>query len=88
VRLANAGSMNVAFTAAPDGKRARLHIVNYAGRTGLNPVTVTLLGRYRFAKFRDLERTEPMTLPLRTEYGRTALYLPGFRICAVLDLEM
>lgn len=86
LRQSNAGSMNISFVAASCGS-ARLHLVNYSGRPGLNPVTLTLLDRYRQARFRSLEKPESMQIPVAREYGRSAVYLPPFSVCATLDLE-
>ena len=86
LRQSNAGSMSVAFKGGSRGS-ARLHLVNYSGRPGLNPVTLTLLDRYRQARFRSLEKPESMRIPVAREYGRSALYLPPFAVCATLDLE-
>jgi hypothetical protein len=88
VRLANAGSCILAMTQSADGRRATLCIVNYAGRPGLNPVSATLLRACRAARLRIPERPGTTNLPLRKEYDRTALELPEFRSCAVVDLEL
>jgi hypothetical protein len=86
LRQSNAGSMNVAFTAAASGF-ARLQLVNYAGRPGLNPVTLTFFDHYRRARFRSLENPQPTEIPVGREYERSAVYLPPFSICATLELE-
>jgi hypothetical protein len=88
LRLANAGSCNGYFSGSVDRKHASLQIVNYSGRPGLNPVTVTLLEPYHTAKFRSLERPEDAEIPIRKEYGRTVLELPEFSIYGRVDLEL
>jgi hypothetical protein len=87
LRQSNAGSMSVTFTAAAGGF-ARLHLVNYSGRPGLDPVTLTFLNRYRRARFRSLENPQPAEIPVAREYERSAAYLPPFSIGATLELEL
>lgn len=87
LRQANAGSMNISFMAKPGGERARLHIVNYSGRRGLNPVTLTFLAHYRSARFRSIEEPKAAGIPIHREYDRSAVYLPQFSVCATLELE-
>jgi hypothetical protein len=88
VRVANAGSCSLTLASSPDARRAELRIINYAGRPGLNPVTVTLLHPYRAARFRTLERPDPVELPVHREYGRAAVYLPHFATYSELSLEL
>lgn len=87
LRQANAGAMSVSLTATSDARRARLQLVNYSGRPGLNPVTLTLLHRYRSARFRSLENPGGADIPLEREHERTAVYLPRFSVCGTVDLE-
>jgi hypothetical protein len=87
LRQANAGSMSVLMAAAANARRARLQLVNYAGRPGLNPVTLTLLHRYRTARFRTRANPAPAEVPVAQEYGRTAVYLPQFSTCGTLDVQ-
>ncbi|MBK7930962.1 MAG: hypothetical protein IPJ98_26850 [Bryobacterales bacterium] len=87
VRHANAGSMNITYAASPDGRRARLELVSYSLQRALNPVTLTLHGQFSKAMFRSCASPAPATVPLAIEYGRTAIYLPHFTVCATVDLQ-
>jgi len=87
VRHANAGSMNITYAASADQSRVRLELVSYSLQRALNPVTLTLHGRFAKALFRSCATPAPATVPLAIEYGRTAIYLPHFTVCATVDLQ-
>ncbi len=87
IRHANAGAMNITYTASADGRHARLQLVSYSHQRALNPVTLTLYNRYRTALFRSLTSPAVKEVPVAVEYGRTAVYLPHFAICGTVDLH-
>jgi hypothetical protein len=86
VRQANAGSMSISLETSPGGKRTLVQLVNYPGRPGLNPVTLTFLQRFHTARFLSPGEA-PVEISVEREHARSAVYLPQFPVCGTLELE-
>ncbi len=88
LRFFNTGTLNCYYTASPDGKKALLHIINYAMRAGGSPVSVAFTRRFRAARIWKLEdaAAAPMEL-FPTEDGGVEVHLPAFSVYAAVELE-
>ncbi len=88
IRLFNTGSLNSFYTGSADGRRAVLHIINYAMRQFGHPVSVSFKRRYRSARLVMLGAWRPSVLETRpTLDGGIEVHLPPFPIYAAVELE-
>ncbi len=88
VRFFNTGTLNSHYTGSEDGRRAVLHIINYAMRQFGHPVSVAFTRRYRAARIWPLGASAPAPLELhRTLDGGVEVHVPPFPIYAAIELE-
>jgi hypothetical protein len=88
LRLYNAMTMNVAYTANPDGSKAVVEVLNFSLRPATHPVTVAVSKRYRTAAMRTLDNEEGRPLePVKTRFG-IELPLPEFSTYCAIELEV
>jgi hypothetical protein len=85
VRLWNAGGSNSIYTAAPDGSRTLVQIVNYSVGGEADSISLWLKNPYRAARFWSLGANEPKSLQKATGSGE--FYLPPFAVYAAVELE-
>ena len=86
VRFWNAGSAGSYFTAAPDGKRAVVHLLFYTDR-GATSVTVRVAGNYRTGKLWTLDGPEPRPIEMDLQTDAVELHLPTVSQYAAAELE-
>lgn len=88
LRLFNTGTLNSFYTGSADGRRAVLHIINYAMRQFGHPVSVSFKRRYRAARIVTLGAQTPSPLEMRSTLdGGIEVHLPPFPIYAAVELE-
>jgi hypothetical protein len=87
LRLFNAGSTNSHYTAAPDGKRGLLQILNYAMRPAGHPVSVTFPVRYRAARLWSLAAREAAPMKIVGAERGVELHLPALGAYTAIELE-
>jgi len=86
VRFWNAGSAGSYVTAAPDGKRAVVHMLFYTDRATA-PVTVRVAGSYRKGMLRTLDGPEPRPIEMDLQEDAVELHLPTVSQYAAAELE-
>jgi hypothetical protein len=86
VRFWNAGSAGSYFTAAPDRKRAVVHMLFYTDRGGTS-VTVRVSGNYRTGKLWTLDGPEPRPIEMDLQKDAVELHLPTVSQYAAAELE-
>ena len=87
IRLYNAASFNVSYTASGDGKRAAVQLLNFALRAPAHQVTVSIGKNYGRATICSLDRPEPEPVRIeRTRFG-IEIPLPGFEVYCAIELE-
>ncbi len=88
LRFWNGGAVGSYFTAAPDRKRAVVHMLFYAFILGDNRPTVRVAGRYRTARLWTLDQPAPRILDLELKQDAVELHLPPVRGYAAAELEV
>ena len=86
LRFWNAGSVSAYYTAAPDGKRAVVHMLYYANRGPVSSL-VRVVGAWRSAKLWNLDQSDPRPLEVSPQDGAVELQLPAISQYAALELE-
>ncbi|MBP1600436.1 MAG: hypothetical protein H6Q06_587 [Acidobacteria bacterium] len=88
LRFWNGGAVGSYFTAAPDRKRAVVHMLFYAFILGDNRPTVRVSGRYRTARLWTLDQPAPRDLNMEVKEDAVELHLPPVRGYAAAELEV
>ena len=88
IRFFNAGSISSNYLAAPGGKSALLHVINYSGRAGGNPATVWLRQVYRTAQLWSADRDQPEQLKVTPEAYGVEVYLPPLPVYGGIELSV
>jgi hypothetical protein len=87
IRLWNAGGTNSIYTAATDGSRSLVQIVNYSLGGENDSISLWLKDAYRSARFWSLGSNQPTSLRIVTEFGEAELHLPAFPVYAAVEVE-
>lgn len=87
LRLYNPGASGSNYSASPDGKKALLQLVNYAGRNA-NPVSVWTARRYRTAGLWTLGAAAPAAVKHASVFDGMEFYLPQTGSFAALEFEI
>ncbi|HWR51268.1 MAG TPA: hypothetical protein VN428_09185 [Bryobacteraceae bacterium] len=87
VRLFNTGTLNTFYTGTADGRRAMLHIINYAMRRFGHPASVAFTGKFRTAKMWTPEGPAKALDLAPTLDGGIEVHLPAFNLYAAVELE-
>ena len=87
VRIWNGGSLNVYYTASPDGRTALLQLLNYAARVPGQDVTAGVAITYRSARIYTLEEPAGKPIALQKVRDGLELNLPRFVVCAAIEFE-
>jgi hypothetical protein len=85
-RLWNGLSLNVFFTASPDGQSSLLQLINYAATVPGQAVTAGIMGAYRSARIYTLDRPGGSPIELHRSRDAVELYLPPFPVYAAIEL--
>ncbi len=88
LRFWNGGAVGSYFTAAPDRKRAVVHLFFYAFILGDNRPTVRVAGQYKTARLRTLDQPAPRVLDMEIKEDAVELHLPPVRGYAATELEV
>ena len=86
VRLFNGDGLGASFTVSPEGKRALVHVINYAGSAGDDPVTARVTGRHRAAKLWSLDGGETR-LKMVAKEDAIEIHLPPVAVYGGIELE-
>ena len=86
VRFWNGGSICAYFTLAPGGRRAVVHMVNYATRAGRDLLSCRIVGPWRAAKFWSIDKAEPAVVETVKERDAIELHLPAIPVYGAVDL--
>jgi hypothetical protein len=86
VRFWNSGSLCANILLAADGKRAIVHMINYATRPGRDLLSCRIAGPWRSAKFLSVEKPEPAALETVREKDALELHLPAIPVYGAVDL--
>jgi len=88
LRMYNGPSMNCVFTAAPGGKQAAIHVLNFSKRAGGDGAVFHVKTPFRTARFVSPELAAPAALAWVPEAaGGAELTLPKFAVYGVIQLE-
>ncbi len=87
VRLFNSSTLNSYFTQSPDGRRAVLHILNYALRQWSGPVSAAFPRRFRSARMWLADSPEPKRLDVANAESGVEIHLPPFGVYAAIELD-
>jgi hypothetical protein len=86
VRFWNAGSIVAYYTLAPGGKRAVVHMINYAARPGRDLISCRIAGPWRSARFWALEKAGPVAVETVRERNALEVHLPAIPVYGAVDL--
>ena len=87
VRFFNGFALGSHFTLAPDGKRALVHVVNYAGDAARDPVTMRVAGSFRSAKLWSFDPAAGTPLEMSAQIGAVEVHLPRLAVYGAVELE-
>lgn len=87
LRLWNDGSMNVYYTASPDGREHLVQLINYAATNSSDAVTLGLARTYKSAVLVTLDDA-PKDLPIRPVRAGIEIQLPPFPVYAAISLRL
>lgn len=88
VRFFNGFALGSYFTVSPDRKRALVHVINYTGSAGSEPVTAHIAGRYRSAKLWPLDAAETKRPEMVVQKDAVEVHLPRLPVYAGIELEV
>ena len=88
LRFWNGGAIGSYFTAAPDRKRAVVHMLFYAFILGDNRPTVRVAGQYKTARLWTLDQPAPRVLDIEIKEDAVELHLPPVRGYAAAELAV
>jgi hypothetical protein len=88
VRFYNGFGMGSYFTLSPDGGRALVHAINYAGGAGSDPVSVRIAGRFRSARLWSPGSVEAKRLEMRAQKDAVEVHLPPLAVYGGIELEV
>jgi hypothetical protein len=86
-RFFNAISSNAHYTVSEDGRKAVLHMINYATRESAGDVSVQIAGKPRSARLWTFSG-QPVNLRGAEARNATEFSLPPFSVYAAVELEM
>ena len=87
VRFFNGFALGSYCTASPDRKRRLLHVINYAGGAGSDPVTAHIAGRFRLAKLWSFGGGDPKPLEMAVQKEAVEVDLPRLPVYGGIELE-
>lgn len=85
VRVWNGFSMGVYPTGG--GKRSIVHLINYSGRPGVEPVSVWVAGDFSQASLRSFEFSEARKLEILRRRNGVEVHLPPVAVYAALEVS-
>lgn len=85
VRVWNGGLLGAYPTG--DAKRTVLHLVNYGGRPGVDPVSIWIAGDFRTAMLHSFEFPEPRQLPIIRQRGGVEMHLPALAVYGAVEVS-
>ncbi len=85
MRLWNGGILGAFPTA--DARRAVVHLVNYAGRPGEDPVSLWVAGNYQTAVLHSFEFAQAKKLAITRQRNGVEMHLPSIAIYGVVELS-
>ncbi len=88
VRFWNSGSICAYYTLAPGGRRAIVHMINYATRPGRDLLSCRIVGPWRSAKLWTLEKSEATPVESVREKDAIEVHLPAIPVYGAVDLEV
>lgn len=88
VRFFNGFALGAYFTSSPDGKRALVHVVNYAGSANFDALTARIAGRFSSARLWTFEAQEPKALKTVAQKDALEVHLPWIPVYGALELEI
>ena len=88
LRVYNGPSMNCVFAAAPGGKQAAIHVLNFSKRAGGDAAVFFIKTPFKTASFASPELAAPAPLTwVPQAAGGAELTLPKFAVYGVIQLE-
>ena len=85
VRAWNGGSMGLYATG--DARRSVVHLINYTGRPGNEPVSLWVAGQFQSAVFYSLDSTDGKPLKIVPQRGGAELHLPPVAVYAAVEVN-
>jgi hypothetical protein len=86
IRLYNHDSCGSYVSASSDGQTVLVQLFRYAGRRGDGAMTLTVSGKYKTARFHNLDGAQPTAItPVATRAG-VDIPLPNFSVYAAVEL--
>jgi hypothetical protein len=85
IRLWNGGSMG-AYPTGSD-KRSVVHLINYAGRPGPDPVSFWIAGDFQSVTLHSFEDSGPRKLPVLRRRNGVEVHLPPVAVYAALEVS-
>ncbi|MCC6859619.1 MAG: hypothetical protein IT158_13705 [Bryobacterales bacterium] len=86
IRFWNSGNLCAFFLMAPGGKRAVVHMINYATSTGRDSMSCRIAGPWRSARLWMFDQPGPITLETVREPGGIQVHLPPIPVHGAVDL--
>jgi hypothetical protein len=83
IRLWNGGSMG-AYPTGND-KRSVVHLINYSGQPGADPVSFWIAGDFQSVTMHSFEYSEPKKLPVLRRRNGMEVHLPPIAVYAALE---
>jgi hypothetical protein len=87
VRIWNGGPMVAYYMMAPGGRRAVVHLINYATRSGRDLLSCRIVGPWRAARLWTVEKSDAVPLEVVKERDALEVHLPAIPVYGAVDLE-